>query len=165
MSFFKMGFILTALILSALANPTFAQSDDAAKQEAARQLAEFENADSAYITVIDAIINDAKRLFLQTNPDLEKEINATAVEVIESLEPEIAGLNQRITALYADALTLEEMNAIIAFYETPVGQKFNEVRPEINQNVLEETISWGDDLSSIIVQRMQQSLREKGHRL
>ena len=39
-------------------------------------------------------------------------------------------LLDQIAGLYADELTLEELNAIVAFYKSPVGAKFVAVQPQ-----------------------------------
>ena len=61
----------------------------------------------------------------------------------EFLKTSINDLVEMQTPVYMDYLTIEDLEGIIAFYETPVGKKYAEQAPFITQDSMEIGGEWG----------------------
>ena len=80
---------------------------------------------------------------------LPEELTKEASERIVSMQGEIMDivakelewdkLKEDYISIYADVFTKEELEGIIAFYKTPVGQKFIKKQPELMQKSMEIT--------------------------
>ena len=71
-------------------------------------------------------------------------------------------LIEQIAVLYAEELTLPEINAIVAFYRSPVGLRFAGVQ----QKVLRESMligqRWGERIGRDLEQEARRELRRRG---
>jgi uncharacterized protein len=80
---------------------------------------------------------------------LEAEFNASSMaELVDMLAP-----------VYHRHISISDLQAITAFYETPVGKKYAEKTPFI----MEESMQVGQQWGMKIAQRFQEKLKEKGY--
>jgi hypothetical protein len=82
--------------------------------------------------------------------ELEKEFKKFSMDdLIEMLVP-----------VYQKYLTREELEEIIAFYETPVGRKFAENTPALTQETMQVGQKWGMQIG----EKIDSSMIEKGYK-
>lgn len=86
-------------------------------------------------------------------PDVE---DAYWIEAREQLTFE--SLINELSLIYAEHFTVEEMRGLIAFYESPLGQRFLEEQPHITQKSTRVGQRWGQ----AIAQRIAQEIQERG---
>ena len=63
--------------------------------------------------------------------------------------------------LYHKYLTLEEINELIRFYETPLGQKLVFINPELIKEKMEISQTWVQELNLKFQKRMSKILEKK----
>ncbi len=82
------------------------------------------------------------------------EENRTAFkeEVIASLE----SLYGELAAVYTEEFTEAELDKILAFYNTPVGEKMRAITPQLTKKGMEIGQQWGQELQPIMMKYMQQ---------
>lgn len=81
--------------------------------------------------------------------ELEEELNKTAYdELVEMLVP-----------VYQKYLTVKDLEAIIAFYQTPAGKKFGKAVPQITQECMLIGQQWGMQLGG----KIQEKLKARGY--
>ncbi len=73
-------------------------------------------------------------------------------EMMTSLE-DIYG---QLAQVYIEEFTEAEIDQILAFYYTPVGEKMREVTPELTRRGMEIGQQWGQKLQPIMMKYMQQ---------
>ena len=81
--------------------------------------------------------------------DLEKEMNKTSMDDLISM----------LIPVYSKHLTIEDLNELIKFYESPVGQKYAEKNPLIMQESMQVGQHWGQKIGMEFVNK----LKEKGY--
>lgn len=81
--------------------------------------------------------------------ELKKEFDAASMD----------DLVERTVPIYQKHLTLEDIQGVIAFYRTPVGQKYAEKTPLINQESMQIGQQWGMEIGKEFAKRMT----EKGY--
>lgn len=64
--------------------------------------------------------------------------------------------------VYHKYLTLEEINGLIRFYETPLGQKLISVMPKLTQELMKASAEWGESLEPKLDQKISDRLKEEG---
>ena len=82
----------------------------------------------------------------------------------DEMEEEFAGtslneLTEMLVPVYSKYLTLEDLETIIEFYETPTGKKYAEKTPFIMQ----ESIQIGQEWGMKIGQDLEEKMRKKGY--
>lgn len=65
-----------------------------------------------------------------------------------------------VVPIYARHFTHEDVQALIAFYESPIGRKFVEAQPQILQESMAVGERWGQQLA----QRVMERLASRGYR-
>lgn len=73
-------------------------------------------------------------------------------EVTTSLE----SLYGQMAQVYTEEFTEAEIDKILAFYHTPVGEKMREITPELTRKGMEIGQQWGQELQPIMMKYMQQ---------
>lgn len=71
------------------------------------------------------------------------------------LEATMPGFYDKMAKIYMETYTKDEVKAMIAFYETPVGKKMTEKAAEIFQKGQFAGQDWGKSLQSIMMKYMQ----------
>jgi len=81
--------------------------------------------------------------------DLEKEFNKTTIDdLIDMLVP-----------VYSKYLSIEDLQGLIVFYESPVGKKYAEKNPLIMQESILVGQQWGQKIGAEFLKKLQ----EKGY--
>ncbi len=93
-----------------------------------------------------------------TVDEIASEVNRTFSEVLAAE----GGLVDALSALYAKYYSEEEINALITFYETPLGKKMATVAPRFYQeaSVIGQRFTRG--LTPLLAERIKAILKQKG---
>ena len=129
----------------------------------AQQLVKITGASEAFGPLIPGVIEQAKLLFLQQNPDLAGDLNAVAAELRKELAPRVSELTNHVAELYAQRFTEAEMKQILAFYTSPVGRKYQQQLPQIVQNSGRFAHDWANKLSDQVIEKMREDMKKRGH--
>ncbi|MEQ1953556.1 DUF2059 domain-containing protein [Mesorhizobium yinganensis] len=130
----------SAVVFSAL--PVFAQDISEDHLKAARTAIAAIGATEVY----DGILPDAaaalKQSLIQKNPDLQELIVKTVDETTISLAPRRADLEKEAALIYAKTFSVEELNAITSFYESPAGKKLLSDGPVLIRSIAQAAEIW-----------------------
>jgi hypothetical protein len=116
MRFLRFGSLL-AIVLAALARPLFAQDTSATHREAVRQLMTVTHVQELTEQSVDAMMKGQ----LQAMPQLAP--FASILETFYREQMAWTTLEPEYTQLYLEVFTEAEIREMIAFYQTPLGQK------------------------------------------
>ncbi|URW80940.1 DUF2059 domain-containing protein [Xiashengella succiniciproducens] len=145
-------FCFLGLLLLFFYQLTSAQSDDKYK-ETLIKLFRVSHTEQTYEVAIKQMFSVFKQQ--QSNVpteiwnDLEKEMNKTSMDDLISM----------LIPVYSKHLTIEDLNELIKFYESPVGQKYAEKNPLIMQESMQVGQHWGQKIGMEFVNK----LKEKGY--
>lgn len=73
-------------------------------------------------------------------------------EMMTSLE----GIYDELAQVYIEKFTEAEIDQILVFYNTPVGEKMRNITPELTRKGMEIGQQWGQELQPIMMKYMQQ---------
>ncbi len=128
------------------------RGDDAAaaKLADARRLLEVSGTGKLASQVATQIVDQQRRALPQVPADFwtEFEGEVDAAQLIEMMAP-----------VYDRHFTHDEIRALIAFYQSPAGQKLVQVQPLLARDSMLAGQQWGFRLG----QRLTQRLKERGH--
>lgn len=155
-----------AVALVAFALPANAQSKpSAAAVKVAQQLVDATGAGSLFNPLIPGVVEQAKLLFLQQNPGLAKDLNEVAAKLRDEYAPRQAELNEYVVGLYAQRFTVDELEKLLAFYQSPLGEKVLAQQPLIVDTSMKYAQDWASKLSDQVIEKMRTEMNKRGHDL
>jgi hypothetical protein len=157
--------LVAALTVFAVSGPVNAQQPSPAAIATAKQLVELKGATRMFDILIPGIVESAKNSFLPTHPQLAKDLNEVADRLRAEFAPRRADIANEFATVYAQHFTEQEMKDVIAFFKTPIGQKFVAQEPAVMDQALSRTQTWSNDLSELVVKRFRAEMKKKGHDL
>lgn len=91
----------------------------------------------------------------------QKRFPSVDIELWDEFKKEIKPeeLTTLIAPLYEKYYTEEDLDQLIAFYQSPVGKKSIQIMPQIMQ----ESMAIGQNWGKVIVERVTKRLKEKGY--
>ena len=157
---------LIALSLAAALPAAAQQAQPSLTQvQLARELIESNGSLRALDAIVPTYLEQTRRMFGQTNPDLLGPLG----EVTASLQKEFEGKRSEvvdgIARAYAARFTEAELKELVTFYNSPTGKKFVTTLPAVLQESFERMQAWSTKLSEEMVERVRVEMRKKGHEL
>ncbi len=131
----------------------------------ARQVVELSGASSSFENVIPAFVEQAKSLFLPTNPDLGRQFNEVGDQLKAEFQPRVNELIQGIAVAYAQRFSMDELRRIQAFYQSAEGQKLVRTIPSIMEETFGRSQQWSQLVTRDIVARFREEFAKRGIRL
>jgi hypothetical protein len=131
----------------------------------AHELVNVTGATALFTPLIAGVIEQAKILFLQQNPALAKDLNEIAAKMRTDLAPRFAEVTNEVALLYATNFTDEELKQILVFYQSPVGKKLLAQQPIVIDASMKFAQDWSNKLSDVVVAKMRDELKKRGHAL
>jgi uncharacterized protein len=149
-------------LVAAGVGTTRAQAPDRARHEAAKAMMVHSGAVKQFDEAIPLILDQMSRSFMSVAPNKGKEIREVFDQLVPRFLQRKGELIDQIAALYAAELTLQELNAVIAFYKSPVGLKFAGLQPKIARQSMIIGQQWGQRIGAEIEQQAREELRRRG---
>ena len=106
-----------------------------------------------------------KRLVIQGRLEIEREFDAVTPVVIDAMSARVSELLGQIADIYARNFTASEMRQLVAFYRTPVAQKFLDKSTDVTQATMTIGQNIGRTLVGEAQGRMIEELRKRGQEL
>lgn len=158
--------LVTVAIALALSTPeTYAQQPSASALLVAKEVAKVTGAPSLFAPLISGVVEQAKLLFLQQNPNLSKDLNEVATKMRNDLAPRMVELNDEVAKLYATNFTEPELKEILTFYKSPTGKKLLSEQPKVVGGSMKFAQDWANKLSEEVVGKLRDEMKKRGHAL
>jgi len=142
----------TLFVLTAFAVSSYAQTDDN-YAKALKKMFEVSGSEEAYKVAVSQMMSIFKQQSSQVDEALWLELEA------EFLKSSLLDLTEMLVPVYQKYMTIEDLQAMTAFYESPVGVKYAKSTPFIMQESMQVGQAWGMQLGQKVADR----LKEKGY--
>jgi uncharacterized protein len=152
---------LLALVLAAI-SPAQAQQPTANALALAKEIIIVKGGNAIYEPVVPQVVEQARGLFLQSNPTLGKDINEVAAKLQAELTPRTAELLNDGARLYAARFTEQELKDVLAFYKSPVGRKVITQEPVILDQSGSNVDAWANKLADEVIAKFRAEMRKRG---
>jgi hypothetical protein len=152
---------LLALVLAAV-SPAQAQQPTATALALAKEIIIVKGGNAIYEPVVPQVVEQARGLFLQSNPTLGKDINEVAAKLQAELTPRTAELLNDGARLYAARFTEQELKDVLAFYKSPVGRKVITQEPVILDQSGSNVDAWANKLADEVIAKFRAEMRKRG---
>ena len=146
--------------------PLRAQTPPAAPPQnlaAARELVAAMHATDQFKAMLPTIFQALKPVFVQDRPDVEKDYNAIMPIIITSAMKRVNEFADRLAVIYANNFSVDELRDLIAFYQTPTGQKLVARQPVIARDSMAAGQQFGQTLVNDLKGEISEELRKRGH--
>lgn len=143
----KIIFLTASLFVATLT--LSAQSSDYSKK--LNEMFVVSGSEESYKAAITQMLTIFKQQSPETGEDTWKELE------VEFMKSSISDLTEMLVPVYQKYLTLEDLEGMIAFYKTPVGQKYARTTPLIMQESMQIGAEWGQKIG----ENLQKKLEEK----
>jgi uncharacterized protein len=115
--------------------------------------------------MIPQIADQIRGGYSRTRPELIKDMEEVLKPIISDLSKQIDQMAIAAARLFATRLSEAELKEIGAFFKTPAGQKYvNTQGPMLNELFAEMQV-FSQTLGNIMMDRMREDMRKKGHQL
>lgn len=159
------GLFALGLMASGALAQTAAPAPSASQLQVARQLVEANGEVRAFDGVIPNLVDGAALGFLQTNPDLAKQLRDTALALRPEFEKRRTEMVDILATAYAQRFTEAELKEALAFYSTAVGKKLVTDRQQIVQQAVGNIQAWGAKMNTDAMNRIREEMKKQGHDL
>lgn len=116
-----------------------------------------------YDNMLPLIADQTRTLFVRSNPSAAAEIDEVVNEIALEMVDQRSQLNETIFKVWARRFTIEELEKIAEFYNSPVGQKFSELGQELTALSVGAGKQWSDRVSTQMVSQAREELKERGY--
>lgn len=151
--------------LAALSLPSHAQEFSEEHLKAARAAITALGATDEFDNVLPMAAQQLKAELIQQSPNLVNEINSTVDEKAIELASRRADLENEVASIYAQAFTVEELNAINTFYSSEAGKQLIAKGPLVSREMLGAAEIWRNgimrDLSTQVVEAIGENLAQQ----
>ena len=158
--------VLTAVALFvALLAPVGARADQPEPNaiDKAKEMLTVTNELEAMDTMLGLVSQSMEGLIERANPGHEKEVREFMTKYytpeVRKRLPEFGGLIAEVWARY---FTAEELDQLIAFYRTDVGQKLIALQPKLMQVGMQLGEAWGEKVAREVLRKFAPQLRNQG---
>jgi hypothetical protein len=151
-----------ALTFGAIA-PAVSQEVPPEQLALARKYVDLTNKAQIYEAVSAMTAQQASQLLVTQNPELETVINETIGKVLDTRRGKSDDLFNEIARIYAVTYTTEELQQIVAFYETPAGQKLATNAMSVNRDVAAVMQVFTSNFGTEFVREVKAKLKEAGY--
>ena len=169
-----MPYAMAALIAFALAGtagrasaqgaaPNAAPQPSQAAVLLAKQILETKHAHNIFDPLVRGVVIRTRDFFMQTNLMWSKDLNEIADNLIKQYSSRSGELMNDAARIYASHFTEAELKQILAFYQSPLGQKLLTEEPKTADESMSMAGSWADKLSEEVMSKMRAEMKKRGH--
>ena len=131
----------------------------------AKELIVLKGSTQLWDAVVPGVIEQAKGVFMQTNPALGRELNDVAAQLRTEYAPRASQLVDQVAQLYAKTFTEQELKDALAFYKSPLGRKIVSEEPKVLDDGFRRIQEWTNKFSEEVMGRMRAEMKKKGYDL
>jgi uncharacterized protein len=146
----------------AQAQPRAAAPLPAGAVAAAKEILLLKNAHAVYQGAVIATIQNVKNSLLQSNLNLQKDIEEISLKLARDLGGRESEIGDGMAQIYATNFTEQELKDLVVFYKSPLGKKTLEMEPKSIEASLNFMRNWGEDLAQEINERFRDEMRKRG---
>jgi len=128
----------------------------------AKQIVQIKHVDDVFKPIVAGVVQKTRDMFLQTNFMYQKDIDEVALSIGKQFAPRVAEIDDAAAHYYASHFSEQELRDLLAFYQSPLGQKTLVEEPKVLDQSMVYAGNWADNLSQDVIQAMRVELKKRG---
>jgi hypothetical protein len=129
----------------------------------AKQIVALKDVGDIYVPLVRGVVQKSRDAFMQTNFMWAKDLNEVAAIEQKQYAPRVSELVEATARIYASHFTEQELKELLAYYQSPIGQKAIAEEPKIIEQSMASAGSWGDNLAQEVMASMRAEMKKRGH--
>src|SRR5580658_4711232 len=129
----------------------------------AKQIVQIKGVQQMMDPIARGVVEKVKNVVMQTNFMWGKDINEVTAQMHKEFDGRSSEMVDTAARAYASHFTEPELKQILAFYQSPVGQKMVVEEPRALDESMSYAGSWGDNLSIEVMSRLRAEMKKRGH--
>jgi len=142
--------------------PALAQEVPPEELAMARKYIDLTDRGAVFETTVVEVGIDTMRQIITQNPEIQQQTSDAIGEVIKEYNGRKGELLDQFARVYAINFTLEELTEIVAFYESPVGQKLATANSQLNEDIRRVLQVYTNNLRTEFFAKVRSQLRDQG---
>src|SRR4029077_19623460 len=129
---------------------------------AAKEILTLKNASAMYAGAVPGLVERTKTTLLQSNLNLQKDLNEVAIIVATNLAGREKEIADGMAQIYTNEFTEQELKDLVTFYKTPLGQKLLANEPRAIQGSMGYMQLWAQHFSEVINGQFRTEMKKRG---
>ena len=129
---------------------------------AAKEILTMKSASAMYTNAVPSLVERTKTTLLQSNLNLQKDLNEVAIIVAKNLAGREKEIADGMAQIYTNEFTEQELKDLVTFYKTPLGQKLLANEPRAIQGSMGYMQLWAQYFSEIINGAFRTEMKKRG---
>jgi hypothetical protein len=151
------------MLLLASAPPAAAQAKDPVALGKAKELLAVSDLASMRDPMVALVEAQIAALVLEANPGQEEEVKRAVAELVRpALQRRMPEYLDLAAGIYADHFTRNELDQLLAFYKSPLGQKLTREKAKFVPAILEMAKDWVNRVGNDVLKEASQGLLKRG---
>jgi hypothetical protein len=155
--------VVTALSLGAIALPALAQEIAPEHLALARKFIDLTDRASIYEQSLINTGVETMTTILQHNPEISDALEKAITTTLDTYKDRKGELLDQFARLYASRFSMEELQQIVDFYSSPVGQKLTDATVDLNTDVQTVMKVWESNLRAEFYAKVKAELKAAGY--
>jgi len=157
------GLALTSMSMQAQAPKVpVTPAPSASAVAAATELLALKKASVVYQNVVPNVVQRTMQSLVQNNLNYQKDLEEISLKLATELAPRREEIGKAMAQIYAANFTEDEMKSLIAFYKSPLGQKFLETEPKAIQASFNYMNDWTANFAGEVANRFRAEMKARG---
>jgi hypothetical protein len=120
---------------------------------------------SSFQLIIPQYLEQIALSVTRTRPELVADLNVVLANVKPDFDKKVDEMIDSAAQLYAQRLTLKELEDVSAFYKSASGRKYVGSQPFLMNDMFVAMQAWSQKISVDMMSRVREEMRKKGHEL
>lgn len=129
---------------------------------AAKEILTMKNASAMYASAVPNLVEQTKNTLLQSNLNLQKDLNEVAVIVAKNLAGREKEIGDGMAQVYANEFSEQELKDLVTFYKSPLGQKLLATEPRAIQFSMSYMNQWAQAFAEVINGQFRAEMKKRG---
>ncbi len=113
--------------------------------------------------VLPLLSERTQNQLIRLRPDLHQQIADVVESVALKLAARRADLDNDVARIWAKNFSEDELKQITAFFESPLGQKYLNVGPQVVTDSLQAVKGWSDRVGAELLDKSKEELKKQGY--
>jgi uncharacterized protein len=155
------GLALTGISTRAEA-PKAPPPPSASAVAAATELLALKKASGIYQNAVPNVVQRTMNALIQSNLNYQKDLEEISIKLATELGPRRDEIGKAMAQIYASNFTEEELKGLVAFYKSPLGQKFLDTEPKAINASIGFMNEWATSFSNEVANRFRAEMKARG---
>jgi hypothetical protein len=150
--------------MSALPIASAARADEISESHIAAALAAIASTKTArgFDNVLPLLAERTQNQLIRARPDLHKQIGDTVEAAALKLAVRRTDLDNDVARIWAKNFSEDELKQIATFFNSPAGQKYLNIGPQVVSDSLQAVKGWSDRVGEELLDKSKEDLKKQG---